>query len=125
MQGKDEDRLLEPGKKLMKIDDEARTKYQTPFDGYDTLQQATKDFVAEAWFKSSGRISTYFKILQPLSFLMEWMHERAPQLDSDTLQSKAIKHMWSLSTLKSIMGNWMLGKNQETLVAKGKCSIDD
>ena len=33
MQGKNEDKLLEPGKKLMKIDDETRSRE------YDTLQQ--------------------------------------------------------------------------------------
>ena len=32
----------------MKIDDETRLKYQTSFDGYNTLQQTTKDSVEEA-----------------------------------------------------------------------------
>lgn len=48
MMGKNEDRLLEPGRKLMKIDDETRLKYQTSFNGYNTLQQTTKDTVEEA-----------------------------------------------------------------------------
>ena len=48
MVGKNEDMLLEPGRKLMKIDDEARLKYQTSFNGYNTLQQKTKDSVEEA-----------------------------------------------------------------------------
>jgi len=135
MQGKDEDKLLEPGRKLMKIDDETRSKYQTSLNGYDTLQQATKDFIAEAWSKSSGRISTYCKVLQSLSFLsvdhkdrdtllVDWMRERDPQLDSENLQPKVIKHTWSLATLKSIMEKWMQGKNQEALVARRKRSIE-
>jgi hypothetical protein len=47
MQRNDEDELLERVRKLMKIEDEARSKYQTSFNGYNTLQQATKGFTAE------------------------------------------------------------------------------
>jgi hypothetical protein len=47
MVGKNEDMLLDPGRELMKIDDETRLKYRTSFNGYNTLRRTTKHSVEE------------------------------------------------------------------------------